>query len=441
MFRKLFLLALILSTPATQAEDLMDIYQQALISDPELRAAEYGYRAVSTSLDQADAAYRPTIQFNSSWSYVSQDSKPSNVISPTDEGDITDYTLSLKQPIFNYNALVLKKQADINTTRAETEFYSTQQSVMLKTAERYFAYLFAQSALEFARSEKAAIAKQLEQANKRFEVGLIAITDVHEAQAAYDLSVASEITALNLLDSASEALTEITGKPHNNLERVSKKLPLIRPDPESMTAWTDIALKQNLQLKTLELQTQIAKQEIRLRKADHYPSLSLFANHNFNDNNIRAQESTRDAVGIELNVPIYEGGLTSARVQEAAYLYSQSQENLEQLKRSVLRQARDAYRGVINGIGQVQALDQATISNTSALETTQAGFEVGTRTIVDVLIAQRGLFGARRDYDQARHRYIINILRLKLAAGTLSQEDLQYFNSWLVDTDEPNTDF
>jgi outer membrane protein len=435
MFRKLFFSVLIISASASQAEDLMDIYRQALVSDPEIRAAEFGYRAVTTSLDQADAAYRPTIEFNSTWSYISQDSKPSNVISPTDEGDITDYTLSLKQPIFNYNALVLKKQADINNTRAETEFYSIQQEVMLKAAERYFAYLSARTALEFARSEKAAIAKQLEQANKRFEVGLIAITDVHEAQAAYDLAVASEITAINLLDSASEALTEITGKPHHGLERVSKKLPLVSPDPESMGAWTDIALQQNLQLKALELQTQIAKQEIRLQKADHYPSLGLFANHNFNDNNIRAQESTRDAVGLELRIPIYEGGFTSAKVQEAAYLHSQAQENLEKLKRSVLRQARDAYRGVINGIGQVQALDQATISNTSALETTQAGFEVGTRTIVDVLLAQRGLFGARRDYNQARHEYILNVLRLKLAAGTLSKEDLQYFNSWLVDVD------
>lgn len=435
MFRKLFFLLLLISAPASQAEDLMDIYRQALVSDPQIKAAEYGYRAVTTGLDQAKSAYRPTIGFTSSWSYVSQESKPSNVISPTDEGDVTDYTLSVKQPLINYNALVLKKQADINNTRAETEYYSTQQEVMLKAAERYFAYLSAKSALEFARSEKTAIAKQLEQAKKRFEVGLIAITDVHEAQAAYDLAVASEITAKNLLDSASEALSEITGRPHHDLERVSKKLPLVSPDPESMAAWTDIALQQNLQLKALELQTQIAKQEIKLRKADHYPSLGLFANHNFSDNDIRAQEATRDAVGLELNVPIYEGGLTSARVQEAAYLYSQAQENLEQLRRSVLRQARDAYRGVINGIGQVQALDQASISNTSALETTQAGFEVGTRTIVDVLLAQRGLFGARRDYNQARHEYILNVLRLKLAAGTLSEDDLQYFNSWLVDVD------
>ena len=435
MLKKLLLLSLIFSAPASQAEDLMDIYRQALISDPEIRAAEFGSRAVATSLDQARSAYRPTIGLNSTWSYVSQDSKPSNVISPSDEGDITDYTLSITQPIINYNALALKKQADINNSRAETEFYSTQQEVMLKAAERYFAYLSAQSALEFARSEKKAIDKQLEQAKKRFEVGLIAITDVHEAQAAYDLAVASEITAQNLVDSASEALTEITGKPHYDLERVSKKLPLVRPDPESMATWTDIALQQNLQLKALELQTQIAKQEIRLRKADHYPTLGLFARHNFNDNDIRAQESTRDTVGLELNIPIYEGGGTSARVQEAAYLYSQAQENLEQLRRSVLRQARDAYRGVINGIGQVQALDQASVSNTSALETTQAGFEVGTRTIVDVLLAQRGLFGARRDFNQARHEYILNVLRLKLAAGTLSVEDLQYFNSWLIDVD------
>jgi len=432
MFRTAFFILSILSFSFVQADDLLSVYQQVLTGDPELKAAEAGHRANLLGKDKARALYLPNVNLSADTTAVTQD----NSISGTTDFTSNGYNVSLSQPVFRYDAIVQQKQADISIERSVSELSAIQQQVMLKASERYFNFLSAETSLEFARSEKTAIAKQLEQAKKRFEVGLIAITDVHEAQAAYDLAIASEITAINLRASAIEALTEITGSTHENLARLGTDMPLHKPDPDSMEEWTDIAIQQNLQLKAVMLATQIAKEDIRLKRTGHYPTLDIVASHDYSDNSRiltggPTGEVTDDRIALQLKIPLYKGGLTTAQIKESAQLYNQSQENLEQQRRSVLRQTRDAYRGVINGISQVQALNQATISTKSALETTQAGFDVGTRTIVDVLLAQRSLFGAKRDYDKARHEYILNILRLKLAAGTLSPADLSYFNDWL----------
>jgi outer membrane protein len=429
MPRILFSILLSILAINTQAsDDLITVYQQVLDSDPELKAAVAGHRANLTLKDQARSLLLPNADFSADTTENSQDSSISGESDFNDNG----YRLSITQPIFRYDSWVQQTQADLRIQQSETDLSATQQEVMLKAAQRYFDLLSAQADLEFAQSEKTAIAKQLEQAQKRFEVGLIAITDVHEAQAAYDLATASEITARNLLANAAEALTEITGSTHTRLAKLGPELPLHRPDPDSMEEWTDIALRQNLQLRALTLATKIVREDIRLQRAGHYPTLDIVAAHNNADRGGDfGRETTTDSIALQLNVPLYKGGRTTAQVEESVHLYSQAQENLEGGRRSVLRKTRDAYRGVINGIGQVQALKQARVSNKSALETTQAGFEVGTRTIVDVLLAQRGLFGSIRDYDQARHEYILNLLRLKLATGTLSPKDLSYFNQWL----------
>ncbi len=436
MPRILFVAILSMLVANTQAgDDLLTIYRHVLVSDPELKAAEAGHRANLQGKDKARALLLPNADLSADASRNRQDrSQSGSTTLGSSNPNFTDtgYRLTISQPVFRYGTLVQNKQADISIQQSQTALAATQQQIILKAAERYFDLLSAQAALEFAQSDKTAIAKQLEQAQKRFDVGLIAITDVHEAQAAYDLATAAEITAGNQLASAVEALTEITGTTHTSLAKLTTGLPLHRPDPDNMGNWTDIALQQNLQLKALILSSKIAKEEIRLQRAGHYPTLDLAASHDFSDRGgIFARETTTDTIALQLNVPLYKGGLTTASVKESVHLYSQAQHNLDKERRSVLRQTRDAYRGVINGIGQVKALKQATVSNRSALETTQAGFEVGTRTIVDVLLAQRGLFGAQRDYAQSRHQYILNILRLKLAAGTLSPEDLEYFNQWL----------
>jgi len=429
MVRISALILLICALPAN-ADDLISVYQLVNSSDPQLKAAEAGHRAAQTSTDQATALLLPSASFSANTSKNRQDS--SIATPPKSNYDNNGYTLSITQPVFHYDSIVRGKQATYNVQESEASLAATQQELILKAAERYFDLLSAQANLEFSQSEKKAIAKQLEQAKKRFDVGLIAITDVHEAQSAYDLAIASEITASNQLASAGEALSEITGTAHNQLAKLKNELPLHRPDPENMTDWVDIATKQNLQLRALSLKTQASKQEIKLQRSGHYPTLDIVASHNFSDNERSpTSEITNDSIALQLNIPIYQGGLISAQTREASHRYAQAQYNLEQQRRAILRNTRDAYRGVISGISQVKALKQATVSSRSALETTQAGFEVGTRTIVDVLLAQRTLFRSKRDYDQARHQYIVNMLRLKLSAGTLSSDDLKYFNQWL----------
>jgi len=429
MIRISILILLISATPA-QADNLVSIYQQVLESDPTLRAAEAKHRAALTNTDKARALLLPTASFSANASDNRQDSSISTP--PKSTFNNKAYNLNISQPVFHYDAFILRKQADISIQQSESSLAATQQELILKSAERYFDVLSAQSSLEFAQSEKTAIAKQLEQAQKRFDVGLIAITDVHEAKSAYDLAVAAEISAINQLASAGEALSEITGKAHGTLAKLTSALPLHKPEPANITDWVDIATRQNLQLQALKLNTEVSRQEIRLQRAGHYPQLDIVASHDFSDTGGDfGRETTNDSIALQLKIPLYQGGLITAQTREAAHLYAQSQHELEQQRRSILRQTRDAYRGVINGISQVNALKQATISSASALETTQAGFDVGTRTIVDVLLAQRTLFRSQRDYDQARHQYIVNILRLKLSSGTLSPDDLTHFNQWL----------
>ncbi|HEC30218.1 MAG TPA: type I secretion protein TolC [Gammaproteobacteria bacterium] len=431
MIRTAFLLCLALAPLQTRADDLLTIYRQVIDSDPTLKAAEAGYQAVLLGKDKAIAILLPTANLSANTSKNQQVSSISLKPGKLNYNN-TGYTLSISQPVFHYDAFVQNRQATLSIQKSAAELATAQQDLIIRAAENYFNLLSAQASLEFARSEKKATAKQLEQAQKRFEVGLIAITDVYEAKSAYDLVVASEITARNQLDSAGEALSEITGIINNPLAKLDTNIPLQKPDPANMNEWTKIALKQNLQLKATKAAVEISKENISLQRSGHYPTLDIVASRNKSDTGGDfGRNSTTDSVTLQLNVPLFQGGLVNAQTKEAAYLYSQAKHNLDKQLRATMRQTRDAYRGVISGISQVRALKQATISTKSALETTQAGFDVGTRNIVDVLLAQRNLFRSKRDYDQALHQYVLNVLRLKFSAGTLSPDDLKYFNAWL----------
>jgi len=431
MLRSLLIVLLLGYGSSALASDLLRVYQEALDNDPQLRAASSAYKAALTAKPQARALLLPNANFSADTSRNSYDTSTTS----KNEYNSHGYGISLKQPVFRYNYWIQLQQSDYSIQKAEADFSAAQQDLILRTAETYFAVLAAEDSLEFARAEKTAIGRQLEQAQKRFDVGLIAITDVHEAQSAYDLSVANEIAADNQLATAHEALTEITGIPNPVLATLGTELPLLEPQPANMQEWTSTALKQNLQLQSAIKSADIAQENIRLQRSGHLPTLDLVAGYNkANKANIGggiAKDTTSSSISLELNIPIYEGGLVTQKTREAVYLHNQSLDILEQQRRLVLHQARDAYRGVISGISRVKALLAATISTRSALETTEAGFEVGTRTIVDVLNAQRDVFRAKRDYAQARYDYILNTLRLKQAAGTLQPEDLKYANQWL----------
>ncbi len=425
--------ALALATSTAWSADLMDVYREAQQSDPQIKAALAAYQATQTLRPQAKAGLLPNIGLGADFERHRFDSQTATGgVSYANDKSIS---LNLRQPLYNRERSVALKQADANIAQANAQYESARQSLALRAAQGYFNVLAARAELEYAQSEKAATSRQLEQSNKRFEVGMIAITDVNQTQAAYDAAVAAEISAENQLANARESLRELTGEYHEDLASLSPKTPLVLPVPSDMTAWTEVAMQQNLAVQAAEYAVDVARQEVDLQRAGHYPTLDATASHGYTDSQIGGIFGVKrydTSVGLELNVPIYQGGGINARTQQAAYLLNQQQEQLDTQRRSALRQTRDAYRGVETAISQVKALRQSIKSANSALEATQAGYDVGTRTIVDVLLAQRDLFQSQRDYAQARYNYITNMLSLKQAAGTLSTDDLQEVNRWLV---------
>lgn len=422
--------ALAAAPAAFGAQDLVTVYQQAAQSDPQLKAAEAAYRAALEAKPQARAGLLPEIGANAGVSRNRYD----NANAPNSSGTVRSWTLDLQQMIYRRDRFVQLKQADASIGQADAQYASARQNLIVRVAQGYFGVLSAADNVTFAQSEKAAIGRQLEQARKRFEVGMIAITDVHEAKAAYDSAAAKEIAARNALANAKESLREITGAYYDNLAQLGQQMPLVSPQPKKMEAWTKTAEDQNLQLKASEYATQVAKEGVDLQRSGHYPTLDLTASYGYYKGSFSGfaqADRYNGSIGLQLNVPIYQGGGVNSRIRQAMQQYYQARDNQEVQRRATLRETRDAYRGVLTGISQVQALHQAVISNESALEATQAGFEVGTRTIVDVLLAESNLYGAKRDYAQSRYDYILNSLKLKQAAGTLSVDDIKQINGWL----------
>jgi outer membrane protein len=305
---------------------------------------------------------------------------------------------------------------------------------MVRLSERYFDVLAAQDNLAFAKAETQSLAGQLDQARQRFDVGLIAITDVQEAQAGYDRARAQEITAANAVRNSEERLREVTGEYPQALWPLGDALSLERPDPQDIERWTETALAQNLELEAALAATEVARDEISVQQAGHFPTLDIQGGHGYTSTGglFGSNQTESSEIGVTLNIPVYEGGAVMSRTRQAVAQHAATLDRLELTRRSVYRQAREAYLGVETQIGAVQAFKQAVVSSATALESTRAGFEVGTRTSIDVVAAERGLSQSRRDYARARYDYVLNLLRLKEAAGTLSPESLAQANSWLV---------
>jgi outer membrane protein len=424
-----------ISTSAAASTTLLDIYQLAIEHDPQYRGVNAAYRATLETKSQSRAQLFPSINLtadrtSNKLKTISASSFPVG----TRDFDSSGYTLSLNQPLLNYDYFIQLRQSDAAIGEARANLSAAQQALMVRISERYFDALAALDSLEFARAEKRAIDRQLEQTRQRFEVGLIAITGVHEAQAAYDLVTAQEILAENLLASQYEALAEITGRYHKTLATLSAETPLITPEPADIGKWGDTALNQNFQLIAAEFVFNNAREEIKRQRAGHLPTLELNASHTYTDSeggNFGSNESENQSIELRLNMPLFQGGATSSRTRQAKRLADQSREGYEQQRRATLRQARDAYLSVLAEINRVKALEQAVVSAQSALDATEAGLEVGTRTTVDVLDTRRELFRAQRDHARSRYDYILHTLRLKQAAGILTTADLELINSWL----------
>lgn len=458
---KINILLLVLGTflvsgPA-YAASLLEIYQRALQGDPRIHEAEARRLAALEAKPLARGVLLPQITATGDWSETDVTGTSFSIINNlslpfTQDSTTTNWGVSLRQTLFRWDQIVNLKRADKTVAKAEAIREAAQQDLIVRVAQRYFDVLAAEDRLTSINADRAAIARQLDQAKQRFEVGLIAVTDVQESQAAFDQSVANGIGAKRSLATAREFLREITGEYVSALDAPDDDFPLLDPEPNNATSWVDLSLAQNLNLVASRLDERLARDEISFRRTGHYPSIDLIVSTGENKSdgvavttvpNIPPISSpfnnvtTRDSVLIQLSVPLFTGGATSSRVREAIYLHRATREQLHRVTRETERQARDAYLGVLSEISRVRALKQAVASSRTALEATQAGYEVGTRTIVEVLNSQFALYAAITNYYQSRYDYIMNALRLKQAAGTLQVQDLEQIDQWLKNRPSP----
>ncbi len=432
-----FLMAILLAiAPSANAENLLDAYRLAADSDPQVKAAEAAWQAVGETRNQRLALFRPQLTLNSNITRNRQEFLSGGFFGragtfySTNDG----LTLNLNQPIYHRDYYVQLRQTDARIRQAEADYNAAQQALLLRVSERYFEVLAAADTVEFARAEKEAIGRQLEQTQRRFDVGLVAITDVNEAKARFDLAASQEVDAQSRLSSNREALREVTGMLPESLRGLAEQIPLASPDPQDVEKWVDTALKQNFQLISAQAATDVASQTIDLQRSGHYPVVDAVASHGysrFSGGAFGARETLDSAIGLQLSVPLYQGGAVNSRIREAQYRLNQAKETQEQQTRTATRQTRDSYLNVTASISRVGALKQAVVSNQSALDATEAGMQVGTRTTIDVLNSQRDLYRAKRDLSRARYDYLINTLRLKQATGMISLADLEQVNGWL----------
>ena len=416
--------------------DLVEIYGYALNSDPQYRQVAATKRAVMEQRPQALAQLLPSLSFNANAFTNEQDII--SAFNPTgQEGKITfgshGYSLDLTQPLFRGDRIMRYLQADNLIRQADAELIAAEQDLMVRTTTAYFEVLAAYDNLRFAEAEKKSLSRQLEQTKQRFDVGLTALTDVQEAQAGYDRAFAAEIEARNNVDNSAEALREITGAYFAALAPLGETMPLASPQPEEIETWTDAALERNLNVLAAQHAVDNTRREIKRQQAGHLPTLDMVARHSLDETGGRfgSFESTTSSLGVQLNVPIFQGGYVNSRVRETREQLNAELERLEQARRRAQRLTRQAYLGVISGVSRVNALQQAVVSSETALQATEAGFEVGTRTAVDVVAAERATSEARRDYARARYDYLLDTLRLRQASGSLSADDLSQVNRWL----------
>ncbi|MDO9423762.1 MAG: TolC family outer membrane protein [Methylobacter sp.] len=430
------IISLLTEISPLHAQNLSETFELAFQNAPILKQAQAQQAAIGESKDQSIARFLPNISATGASSKEQlHNKKTGNFRGPDVNQDYwnNSFNINLTQPLFHWDHWIQLSQSDNQIALAEAAYLSELQNLMVTTTEAYFNVLYAQDNLAFASAEKQAIARQLEQAKQRFDVGIIAIIDVNEAQAGFDQANANEIDAANNLDNRKEALTEIIGENDVSLNALGEQLPLLKPEPADISAWSDLAELNNFSIISAFNQAEVSRKAIDLQRNGHLPRLDLIASYGASDNTSSfGFRGDTQSVGMQLNVPLFEGGAVNSRTRQAAYEYQAAKEDLSRKKRAVKRQVKDAYRGVISTISRVAALKAAVISATSALEATEAGFGAGTRTMVDVLNEQRDLYRAKRDFSRTRYDYLINSIKLKQAASRLGQDDLEQVNRLLI---------
>jgi outer membrane protein len=411
------------------ADDLAEIYDLAKENDPTLLRAAAQKDAAFEAVTSTKSALLPQINLAASYDINNSSDIPSNEYNQLQAG------VSFTQALYQRSSWINLESAEKSARQADASYAATQQQLILRVATAYFEVLRAQDSLEFVRAEKAAVERQLEQTKQRFEVGLSAITDVHDAQAQYDSVLASEVISENALINSYESLREITGQEHKSLNVLDTKRFSATPPSDSLNQLISQAQEKNLTLLTARISKDLAKDSIQLAKAGNLPTLTLDGGYTHLDRTDSGTGANFDGevanIGLNLTIPLYTGGNLTSQEKQAEYNFVAASEQLEASYRSVLKTVR-SYRNNVNAsIGTIKAYKQSVVSARSALEATEAGFEVGTRTIVDVLDSTRSLYDANRNLSNARYDYIINILNLRQAVGTLSEQDIMDINAGL----------
>jgi len=422
---------------AAQGGDLLTVYDLAMQQDPALRAAKQRLESEREKKPQAKAQLLPTIAINAGYQVNNRDTLDSRIGTSDGEDSFNNRALEIRlnQPIYRRDFWIQLDQSDNEIALAEANYAVAELDLMARVINIYFNILAAQDNLTVSKAQTEANNRQLDQSKQRFEVGLIAITDVHEAQAAYDQSRANEIEAENFVDNAWEALFAVIGPYPRNIAKLGEELPLSPPEPANMESWANSAVQQNYSVIAAMNTVEIQRKQIEVERSGHYPQLNLEASYGSSRYSDLNYGSDRDdgVIGLSLSIPLYQGGGVSSRVRQSQYDFQAAQDELDRERRQVNADVRNAYRAVISNISQVGALKATMISSKSALESTQAGYEVGTRTLVDVLTVQTQMFDSTRNYLRSRYDYIINGLLLKQRASILSKEDIAKVNGWLVE--------
>jgi len=435
-----FIFTSVLLAGGAGAEDLLQVYREAQRSDAVFAAARHTLEAGRERLPQGRALLLPTLNLsgNATRTRTEVDSRdPAVSPSFTRNPEQVGYTLSLNQPLFRMQNWIQYRQADHQVRQAEATFGQAYQDLIVRVAQAYFDVLAAADTLGLVRAQKEATAEQLAQAKRNFEVGTATITDTHEAQARFDLIGAQEIAAQNDLESKRRALGLLTGRELAELKPLRADIRLSPPNPPDMQAWVELAERHAYPVQIAQAAAEVAALEARRSTAAHLPTLDFVATHgqtgaSATSESAVGRDTTSTVIGLQLAMPLFQGGALTSRDRETAALSLRARQDLENARRNAVLATQQNYLAVINGIAQIGALEQALVSSQSALESNRLGYEVGVRINIDVLNAQQQVFQTRRDLALARYNTITNSLRLKAAAGALRDEDVEEVNRALA---------
>jgi outer membrane protein len=432
---------------AARAADLMTVYREAQVGDSQYAAARAQFLAGQEKAAQGRAGLLPQLSANAALNYNNAEAQFLGAGAAIFRGGQRDFGtrsfgVQLTQPLYRPQNYETWQQGKLQALAAEVQLSIAGQELMVRVSQGYFDVLLAQANLAFIRAQKSAIAEQLAQAKRNFVVGTATITDTNDAQARYDLATAQEVAGLNELEVKQRGLAAIVGKPVGALALPADPIVLNRPQPEQMEQWVEQAQLSSLQVEVQRTALEVAQREVSKQRYGHYPTLDAVANYTDQKANNSVQgfgsETRQGVIGLQLNVPLYQGGVVDSRIRESAALKVKAEQDLETARRQAVLATQQSYLGVTSGLAQVKALEQALQSSLVSLESTKLGRDVGVRTSVDVLNAQQQVANARRDLAKARYDTIVAQLKLKQAVGRLTVEDLEAVNRLLATPEAGN---